>query len=234
MPTTAPMTNARRAALMTPNTVTSSLAALGREALESVLLDLRVQQTPVDTQHFRCLRSITASVLECFHDQVLLELRYGLLEEGPLRRDVVALVLVVTGIVLTERQLAARDDLTAGQDDGALDDVLELAHISRPVVFGETLERLFADRRRLGCRAVAVLREEVLHERWDVLLAVSQWRHVDVDDVEPVEEVVAELVLLDLLLQILVRRADHADVHLDRQRGSEPLDLALLQYAQQL
>src|SRR6266498_2153610 len=67
-----------------------------------------------------------------------------------------------------------------------------------------------------GC-AVALLREEVLDERRDVLLAIAERRHVDVDHVEPVVEVVAELRLLDLLLQILVRRDDDPDVHLDRQ-----------------
>src|SRR5258705_1645049 len=218
MPTTTPTTKARREALITPNTMTSSLAALGREALESVLLDLCVEQTPVNAQHFCCLRSVTTGILERLHDQVLLELRNGLLEEGPLGRHIVVLVLVLASVVFAERQLAACDDLAAGQHDGALDDVLELAHIPRPVVLSEPLQRLLTDRRGLRCRAVAVLREEVLDQRGDVLFAFAQRRHVDVDDVEAVEEAVAELVLLDLLLQILVRRADHADVDLDRER----------------
>src|SRR6266545_5055445 len=124
MPTTTPTTNARRAALMTPNTVTSSSAALGREALESVLLDLRVEQASVDPQHFRGLRTIAARILERLHDQVLLELRHGLLEERSLRGDVLVVVLVLTCLVLAERQLAAGDDLAARQNDRALDDVL--------------------------------------------------------------------------------------------------------------
>src|SRR5437899_9363869 len=74
MPTATPTKKARRAALMTPNTATSSLAALGREALESVLLDLRVQQTSVDAEHFCRLGTITASVLQRLHDQILFEL----------------------------------------------------------------------------------------------------------------------------------------------------------------
>src|SRR6185312_8687101 len=53
-------------------------------------------------------------------------------------------------------------------------------------------------------------------------------------DIEAVVEVVAELVLLDLLLQILVRSADHANVDLYRQGRAEPLDLSLLQHPQQL
>src|SRR5205085_11822776 len=115
-----------------------------------------------------------------------------------------------------------------------LDDVLELPDISGPVVFHEALESLFADRRGLRRRAVAMFREEVLDERGNVLLAIAERRHMDVDDVEPVEEVIAELLLLDLPLQVFVGRADDADVDLDRQRRADPLDLPLLEYAEEL
>ena len=57
---------------------------------------------------------------------------------------------------------------------------------------------------------------------------------MDVDDVEPVVEVVAELLLLDAFLEVLVRRADDADIHLDRQVRADALELALLEDAQQL
>src|SRR5207302_1622331 len=128
-----------------------------------------------------------------------LELGDGFLEERLLHGDLVAtLFLVAVGLVVAERKLAARDDLAPRQHDGALDDVLELANVAGPVVLHETFQGLFADRRRLRGRAVAMLREKVLYERGDVFLAVAEWRHVDVDDFEPVEEVVAELLLLDL------------------------------------
>ena len=42
------------------------------------------------------------------------------------------------------------------------------------------------------------------------------------------------MALLDFLLEVLVRGGDHADVHLDRPRRSEPLDFAFLQHAQHL
>src|SRR5437870_806059 len=234
MPTATPTKKARRAALMTPNTATSSLAALGREALESVLLDLRVEQTSVDAEHFCRLGTITASVLQRLHDQILFELGNGLLEERTLRRDVLVLVFALAGVVVAERQLTTGDDLSPREDHRALDDVLELAHVARPVVLGEPFQCFFADRRRLRRRAVTVLREEVLDERRDVLLAFAQRRHVDVDDVESVKEVVAELVLLDLLLEVLVRRAHDADVDLDRKRRPDSLDLAVLEDAQEL
>ena len=64
--------------------------------------------------------------------------------------------------------------------------------------------------------------------------ALAQRRHDDRDHVEAEEQILAELAALDRLLEILVGRRDHAHVHLDRARRSEPLDLLLLQDAQHL
>ena len=50
----------------------------------------------------------------------------------------------------------------------------------------------------IGLGLGSVLHEEVLDQQRDVVLAVAQRRHVDVDDVEPVVEVLAEPALLDL------------------------------------
>ena len=47
-------------------------------------------------------------------------------------------------------------------------------------------------------------------------------------------QVLAEMPLLDFLLEVLVGRRDHADVDLDRPRRAEALDLAFLQHAQHL
>ena len=75
---------------------------------------------------------------------------------------------------------------------------------------------------------------EVPDERGNVVAAVPQGRHPDRDDAQPEVEVLAEGALLDLLLEILVGRGDDPDVHLDRPRRSEPLDLPLLEHAQHL
>src|SRR5207253_4312057 len=74
----------------------------------------------------------------------------------------------------------------------------------------------------------------MLDERGDVLLALAERRHIDVDDVEAIEEVVAELLRFYLSLQVFVRRADDPDVHLDRQRRANALDLSVLEDPKQL
>ena len=55
--------------------------------------------------------------------------------------------------------------------------------------------------------------EEKVDEQRNVVAAIAQRRHVDVDDVEPVEQVFAEQPLGDEIAQVLVRRRDHAHVH---------------------
>ena len=71
-------------------------------------------------------------------------------------------------------------------------------------------------------------------EQRDVVLALAQRRQLDRDDVQAVEEILAELALLHHLPQIDVGRGDDAHVDLDRLHAAEPHELALLDHAQQL
>ena len=69
--------------------------------------------------------------------------------------------------------------------------------------------------------------EEVGGEERDVLAALAERRDADADHVEPVVEVLAEAPLRDRAAEVLVRRGDDADVHLDgrrsrRRAGSRP------------
>ena len=78
------------------------------------------------------------------------------------------------------------------------------------------------------------LANEVVDQRRDIVAALAQRRQFDVEDIEPVEKVGAELALLDQLFQILVGGGDAAEVHLDDLVAAHARDLALLQNAQQI
>ena len=78
------------------------------------------------------------------------------------------------------------------------------------------------------------LLDEVVGQQQDVGLALAQRRHEDREHVQPVVEILAELAGGDRLLQILVGGGDQADVGADRLGAAQPLELALLQHAQQL
>ena len=74
----------------------------------------------------------------------------------------------------------------------------------------------------------------MLGEHRDVLAPVAQGRRGDGDDVEPVEEILAEALVPHELRQVLVGGGDDAHVHAQRARAPHALELALLQHAENL
>lgn len=63
---------------------------------------------------------------------------------------------------------------------------------------------------------------------------LPQGRHLDVDHVEPVIEVLPEFALLDLLPEVPVGGCNDAHVHMKRLGAADPGDLSLLDDPQQL
>ena len=118
--------------------------------------------------------------------------------------------------------------------DRALDRVAQLAHVARPGIGVEGLPRLGVEALELLAVLLGELAQEGHGEQGDVVAPLAQGRHVDVDDVEPVVEVLAEGSLADLLLEVAVGRGDDAHVDLDRLLAADALELALLEHAQDL
>src|SRR6185436_16254932 len=118
-------------------------------------------------------------------------------------------------------------------DHETFDDVLELAHVAWPRVLGERLHRL-GRYARDPCTASSELREELVREYGDVLAAIAQRRHDDVDHVPAIEEILAERPLLDHLAQVAMGGGEDAHVH-DSPAGvgADLLDLAGLEETQQ-
>ena len=116
----------------------------------------------------------------------------------------------------------------------ALDQVLELADITRPRVRHQRLHgvgRDASDGRAVGRDELA---QEVVHQIGHVFAAFAQGRHRDLNHVEAVIEVFPEGALRDHLAQVAVGGAD--DAHVDvvsAAVGADPLNLASLQEAQQ-
>ncbi len=80
----------------------------------------------------------------------------------------------------------------------------------------------------------AVLGEEVIHQRRDIFLAIAQRRQRQIDHVQPVVQILAELAFFHQPLQIGVGGGDDAHVHLDGFGRPQRHELALLNHAQQL
>ena len=123
---------------------------------------------------------------------------------------------------------------SARKNRRALDDVLELAHVARPVVARRALEKRRRDARERLAELAPGLGEEVADEQRDVLAPLAQRRHGHREDVEPIVEIGPELAGRGAAAQVAVRRSDQPHVGAQRARAADALELLLLQHAQQL
>jgi hypothetical protein len=114
----------------------------------------------------------------------------------------------------------------AFQDAGALDDVLQFAHVSRPVIFLQQAHRLRLDMPEWRLLTLACPREEMPRQFGNVILALAQRRQIDRHDVEAVEQILPEFSLGHRGLQIAVGGGDHADIHHLRQAAADALKTA--------
>ncbi|MNN04725.1 hypothetical protein D3C81_1174560 [compost metagenome] len=116
---------------------------------------------------------------------------------------------------------------------GAEDHVLQLPHVAWPAV---------AQQRRVSARRQATdrsldLRTGLLHEvagqQQDVLAAFAQGRHFDVEDVEAIEQVLAEQAFADHFFQVAVGGAEDPYVDLDLTVTADPAKTAVVEETQQ-
>ncbi len=119
------------------------------------------------------------------------------------------------------------------QGDGALHDVLQLAHVARPLI---RIERRHGFRRKAlnGLPHLArQLDQEVLGHERHVARALAKRRQLDGNHVEAVEEVLTELPFCDKHRQVAIGRRDDADVGGHLLGAAHPPELPLLQHAQE-
>ena len=166
---------------------------------DAVFLELVEQRAVADLEQPRGVGAVAAGRVERAPDQLGLEARgaRGASEKSPRRR-------CERGAARgARRSPAARASVMRSpsrEDHGALDHVLELAHVAGPVVRDEPLERVVARRARTG---LAERVAEAAPRKWSTSSGMSsrrsrsggtRTRH----DVEPVEEVLAEAARGDL------------------------------------
>src|SRR5947199_180246 len=112
--------------------------------------------------------------------------------------------------------------------------MLELAHVSLPFVRAERAVGVGGEGPRRALQARRGRGEEVLDQERQVLDPLAQRRQQDRDDVQPVVQVLAEAPRLHFGLEVLVGGGEDADVDLEGAVAAHPLELALLEHAQDL
>ena len=101
--------------------------------------------------------------------------------------------------------MLAFDALGAGiEDEHPLDHIFQLAHVSRPMVLRQRGQRFFADFNTRTAVLASEFIEKLARQQRNVLLALAQRWYKKWNHVEPVEKILAEVALGDLLFKILV------------------------------
>ena len=122
----------------------------------------------------------------------------------------------------------------AGREhDHGLDQVPEFTDVPRPVVVEQDLERFGSESAELPIVLPAELRDEAADEDGYIAAALAERRHVDVEDVEAVVQVAAELPGLDGLPEVAVGGGDHAHADLDLVVPAHPHEAATLEHPQE-
>jgi hypothetical protein len=111
--------------------------------------------------------------------------------------------------------------------------VLELAHVARELELHQPLQRVVGDALGVDPQLLRALLQERARQHRDVLAPLAQRRQAQADHVQPVEQVLAEAAGAHALLEVLVRRRDHAHVALQGLVATDAVELAVRQHAQQ-
>jgi hypothetical protein len=183
-----------------------------------------------DPQQARRVGAVAAGRLQGLDDQARLEGAPRAAEREIAARPA---ALRLHGLQV-RREIGERQAVAARQDGGALQDVLELAHVAGPGVAHQAVQGVVVDAADGLAERLPRAPDEVVHEQRDVLAPLPERRDLHAHDVEAVEQVLAEAPGGGLGLEVPGRRRQHAHVHPAGLRLADGADLLLLEHAQQL
>ena len=109
------------------------------DLFQTVFVQFVVQGAGLNSQQRGPLGLDVVGLLHGLGEQLALDLSEALVERHRAGRDG---LVVPSGFVEGQRQIVVVDLFAIGEDNGALDDIFQLAHIARPGVANQPLERL--------------------------------------------------------------------------------------------
>ena len=200
-----------------------------RDLIEQLLFDGLLQEDPNDGRPLVTLGD-SAAVRAVYRGERKVSLKEAALTDRSRRSARTA-----GGGGAPRAQLGAATELGEADRHCAMEQVLELAHVAGKRIARQVHQRVAREAR---CRPHAgIARQPLEHALADddqVFEPLAQRRHANLDDVEAVIQVLAELARLHFGAEVLVRRAQQP--HVDRQLGdgTDRPHRALLNRAQQL
>src|SRR5205085_1909885 len=134
-----------------------------------------------------------------------------------------------------ETKIARANRVALRQQHGALDRVIELAHVAGP---GMTQEQLHRARRKSFTAGFLVTRsvasEKMRGKERNVLATLAERRQTNLDGVDAKQQILSEATRFHFSMDIGIRRRDDADIGTTGAGRPDALELAGLEDAQQL
>src|SRR5206468_2545138 len=115
----------------------------------------------------------------------------------------------------------------------ALQNVLQLAHVSRPRIALQPLHRFATDVLDAPADPHGELGDEELCQQRNITRALAQRGKMQREHVQSIVEILTERSLAYALEQIAIGRGDDANVGFDRRVSTDALKLALLKHAKE-
>jgi hypothetical protein len=101
------------------------------------------------------------------------------------------------------RQVFRDDQPAIGQDGRAFEHVPQFADVAGPVIIDQRAPCILRDAAGRASQRLGKVREERVAQRHDVVATIPQWGQLDRKDVQPVEQIFAELFALYRVLEIV-------------------------------
>ena len=80
---------------------------------------------------------------------------------------------------------------------------------------------------------VRISPDKAAREHLQILAPLTQRRHLDVNHVEPIEQIFAKSSPLDCVFEIRIRQSEQPRVNFDRLAPAQPFELAVLDHPQE-
>ena len=116
---------------------------------------------------------------------------------------------------LAQRDILGQEDVSGGKNGGALEGVLKFADIAWPWIGFEHADGILGEFEWRAVFLVGDALQEILGEEANVLHTLAERGDVNADDVEAVEEILAERFFGNLVLEVLIGGADDPDIGME-------------------
>ena len=123
---------------------------------------------------------------------------------------------------------------TLGKDDGALDNVLELAYVSRPVMGGQLTQDGLSQAWDAAVHPLSTVSEKMGCQLRNVFSAFTKRRNMKGKDTQSIVEILTKVSGIDFLFKIAIGRCEDPNVDVASAGVADTLEFVLLNHSEKL